>query len=208
LESFADWLIDSSVAYLEANGRSLWAFDLTTETSIPVVAAVSATAAGDAILFGFAAGFDARSALRAAIAELLQVLGPPELWNRQSMLDRCRLAVDRRIWIHAANLDNQSFLSPREPGKELEDYPVIPETTVSSLLARAVELTRSAGFEVVFRDLTRSETGAAAVKVWVPGLRSAWAHLAPGRLYDAPVRLGWIPETIAEADLNPFPFFL
>jgi oxazoline/thiazoline synthase len=45
-------------------------------------------------------------------------------------------------------------------------------------------------------------------KVIVPGLRHFWARFAPGRLYDVPVRLGWISRPLAEEELNPVPMFL
>ena len=57
-------------------------------------------------------------------------------------------------------------------------------------------------------DQTRSELGLSVVKVIVPGMRHFWARFAPGRLYDVPVKLGWLSEPTAEADLNPTNMFL
>jgi ribosomal protein S12 methylthiotransferase accessory factor len=45
-------------------------------------------------------------------------------------------------------------------------------------------------------------------KVIVPGLRHFWARFAPGRLYDVPVRLGWLDAPTPEDGLNPTPMFL
>jgi ribosomal protein S12 methylthiotransferase accessory factor len=42
----------------------------------------------------------------------------------------------------------------------------------------------------------------------VPGLRHFWPRFAPGRLYDVPVRLGWIARPLAEDELNPIAMFL
>jgi oxazoline/thiazoline synthase len=208
LDSFGDPLLGAAAAYLATHQRSLYALDITTEFGIPVFAAVSHTRGGDAILFGFAADFDVRSALRRAVAELLQVLGPPELWSREAMLEHYQLATDRRIWIHAATTANQPFLLPDELLRTMEDYRPAPCETAAQLLDRSLALAGSAGFDIVVCDVTRPETGTPAVKVLVPGLRSAWAHLGPGRLFEAPVTLGWLAEPLAEEDLNPFPFFL
>jgi ribosomal protein S12 methylthiotransferase accessory factor len=52
-------------------------------------------------------------------------------------------------------------------------------------------------------DQTRADVGLRVVKVIVPGLRQFWARFAPGRLYDVPVRLGWLPRPRKEAGLNP-----
>lgn len=41
-----------------------------------------------------------------------------------------------------------------------------------------------------------------------PGLRHFWRRLAPGRLYQVPVALGWIAERLTEEELNPIGFFL
>jgi len=46
------------------------------------------------------------------------------------------------------------------------------------------------------------------VKVIVPGLRHFWARFAPGRLYEVPVALGWVPAQLTEEQLNPVPMFL
>ena len=43
------------------------------------------------------------------------------------------------------------------------------------------------------------------VKVVVPGMRHFWRRLAPGRLYDVPVKLGWRDQPLHESDLNPIP---
>jgi pantothenate kinase type III len=44
--------------------------------------------------------------------------------------------------------------------------------------------------------------------VIAPGLRHFWARYAPGRLYDVPVTLGWLPRATAEDALNPRVMFL
>jgi ribosomal protein S12 methylthiotransferase accessory factor len=57
--------------------------------------------------------------------------------------------------------------------------------------------------EFLVLDQTRRETGLSSVKVIVPGMRHYWRRLAPGRLYDVPVRLGWLPSKRREEELNP-----
>jgi ribosomal protein S12 methylthiotransferase accessory factor len=56
-------------------------------------------------------------------------------------------------------------------------------------------------------DQTRPDIGLAVVKVVVPGMRHFWARLAPGRLYEVPVRLGWLERPLDEDELNPIPIF-
>ena len=64
------------------------------------------------------------------------------------------------------------------------------------------------GLEMLVLDQTRPEIGMPVVKVIVPGLRHFWPRCAPGRLYDVPVKLGWLPQPLTEEQLNPVPMFL
>jgi ribosomal protein S12 methylthiotransferase accessory factor len=64
------------------------------------------------------------------------------------------------------------------------------------------------GLEMLVLDQTRPDIGLPVVKVIVPGMRHFWARLAPGRLYDVPVALGWLPEPTNESALNPIPVFI
>jgi ribosomal protein S12 methylthiotransferase accessory factor len=64
------------------------------------------------------------------------------------------------------------------------------------------------GLEMLILDQTRPEIGLPVAKVIVPGLRHFWTRFAPGRLYDVPVQLGWLPRPLTEEELNPIPMFL
>ncbi len=35
-----------------------------------------------------------------------------------------------------------------------------------------------------------------------------WKRLAPGRLYDVPVKMGWLHEPLTVDRLNPFPMWM
>jgi ribosomal protein S12 methylthiotransferase accessory factor len=41
----------------------------------------------------------------------------------------------------------------------------------------------------------------------VPGLRHFWRRLGPGRLYDVPVKLGWLAEPTPEDKVNHWNVF-
>jgi ribosomal protein S12 methylthiotransferase accessory factor len=57
--------------------------------------------------------------------------------------------------------------------------------------------------EMIVVDLTRPDIGLPVVKVIVPGMRHFWRRLAPGRLYEVPVQMGWIPDPTNEESVNP-----
>jgi len=69
-----------------------------------------------------------------------------------------------------------------------------------------VEAARRRGIEVLVLDQTRPDVGLPVVRVIMPGMRHFWARLAPGRLYDVPVALGWLPAALSEEQLNPVDF--
>jgi ribosomal protein S12 methylthiotransferase accessory factor len=188
--------------YLAAHGRSLHFLDLTTDFAIPAVAAVSATEQGDAVLFGFAAEFDPAEALRRAAAELVQILGPPRFWSKQAMLEHYDLRIDRKAWLTGGSTPTHPYLLPSGAPA------CIPSLEPADRLEACRQIARSLNLEPLTLDLTRAEIGVPVARVLVPGLRSSWRHLGPGRLYDTPVRLGWLNDVTPESRMNSYPFFL
>jgi ribosomal protein S12 methylthiotransferase accessory factor len=71
----------------------------------------------------------------------------------------------------------------------------------------SVEIARTNGLETIVLDQSRPDLGLSVVKVIVPGLRHFWPRFAPGRLYDVPVKMGWLAEPLTEEQLNPLPAF-
>jgi ribosomal protein S12 methylthiotransferase accessory factor len=51
-------------------------------------------------------------------------------------------------------------------------------------------------------DQTRPDIGLNVVKVIIPGMRTFWTRFGQGRLYDIPVKLGWLDAPLAEEELN------
>ena len=66
-----------------------------------------------------------------------------------------------------------------------------------------VKLADREGLDFLVLDQTRADIEVPVVRVIVPGLRHFYRRFAPGRLYDVPVKLGWLEEPLAEAELNP-----
>ncbi|NET57224.1 MAG: hypothetical protein F6K47_13980 [Symploca sp. SIO2E6] len=62
--------------------------------------------------------------------------------------------------------------------------------------------------ELLVLDQTRPDIGLRVAKVIVPGMRHMWKRLGAGRLYDVPVQMGWLPESLTEEQLNPFPMWM
>ena len=211
LDAFADPYPGRLREVLRGLGRDFWALDLTSDLGVPVFAALSRMTGGpeERILLGFGAHFDARVALLRAVTEMNQMLaGSPKESARTGPADP---VTDEETlhWLRTATVANQPYLLPDATRpRNAASFPAAPTTDLLQDVRRCQALVERSGMEMLVLDQTRPEIGLPVVKVIVPGLRHFWARFAPGRLYDAPVRLGWLSRPLAEADLNPIPMFL
>jgi oxazoline/thiazoline synthase len=108
-----------------------------------------------------------------------------------------------------ATIADQAYVVPL-PGATLDarDLPGRTNADIADDVRDCLARLRDLGHEVLALDLTRPDVGFPTVRAVVPGLRHFWSRLAPGRLYDVPVRLEWLPAPLPESALNPIPFFL
>jgi ribosomal protein S12 methylthiotransferase accessory factor len=178
---------------LAAAGRDLYLLDVTHDLEIPVYVAVTPTRNGSELYFASAAHPDSRTAAKRAIGELTQLLH----WS-----SRLRLHDDLCTWLSTATLENQSYFKPRGMTSALI---CDPDWTVEEQIHACVDRIESAGVEAFYVDLTRPEIGVPVVRVIAPGLRYFCARLGPGRLYEVPIRMGWLSKPNREEDLNPIP---
>jgi len=113
-------------------------------------------------------------------------------------------------WWKSATLDNQPYLAPDAgvPPKRLSDYASLVSGDVTEDVRTCVRLVERRGLETLVLDQTRPDIGLPVVKVIVPGMHHFWRRLAPGRLYNVPVQLGWLAQPVAESALNPISCFV
>jgi ribosomal protein S12 methylthiotransferase accessory factor len=205
LESFGEsWLAEVRTEYAAA-GRRVWALDLTTDIGIPAFAAVSARegAEDEDLIFGFGAHLEPRLALARAFSELHQFLPVARRDARTG-----ELVVDEkaaRAWWERSSLDSEPYLLPDAdaPPRRLDDFSGRGEGDIADGVRASVALLAEAGLETFVVDQTRPDIDLRVVKVIVPGLRHFWRRLAPGRLYDVPVRMGRLEAPTPETELNP-----
>lgn len=209
LASFEDPWIDDLVGEYASKGREVWAIDVTTDLGIPTFAAFARRTAGspESLLMGFGAHLDPRIAIVRALGEVGQMSTTDEHLADPAFMDADEELV---AWLRSATIENQPHFvpAPGEPSWRLEDH----HSLVGADLAEDVRLCRErverAGLSMLVLDQTRPDIGLPVARVMVPGLRPFWSRFAPGRLYDVPVRLGWIERPKTRAELNPIPFFL
>ena len=129
---------------------------------------------------------------------------------RRSRRDRALTRdPDSRAWTTHATRENQPYLVALDGrARVIGDFERVPSGEIAEEIARCRRMLEDRGMEVIVLDQTRPDIGLPVVKVVVPGLRHFWRRLAPGRLYDVPLALGWIEQPAHESELNPISMFL
>jgi ribosomal protein S12 methylthiotransferase accessory factor len=213
LDSFEEpYLRQVKQCLYDQQERDLWVLDLTNDLRIPAFAALSRRFAQqpEEILLGFGAHFDARIALLRAVTELNQALA--WVWTGKDGKRLMKEGLDdpeTEDWLKTATPKTQPYLVPADlPPRRLADFPRCQTEDLREDVLACQALVEQHGLEMLVLDQTRPEIGLPVVKVVVPGLRHFWPRFAPGRLYDVPVNLGWLPKPLREEDLNPKAIFL
>ncbi|MFT3764352.1 MAG: TOMM precursor leader peptide-binding protein [Minicystis sp.] len=212
LASFGDPYLADLEAHYASIHRSLWVLDLTSDLGIPTFVALSRRTdrRPEDILFGFGAHLDAKVALLRAATELNQFL-PGAIRVSAEDPDGYDLTMEDAIrWLKTATLESEPYLAPDPvaPPRRLDDYPALSTGDLREDALRCARMLKEKGLETLVLDQTRPDTGLHVARVVVPGLRHFWARFAPGRLYDVPVQMGWLPRARREEELNPIPMFV
>ncbi|AET69225.1 bacteriocin biosynthesis cyclodehydratase domain protein [Desulfosporosinus orientis DSM 765] len=208
LESFSEPYYGELREEYRRMGRKMWAIDLTSDLGIPTFAAISCRADGteSQVMFGFGTHLDPKIALSRAVTEMNQSLSILDVVNRgQAPLEDTTTLK----WLKEATLANQPYLAsdPTVPAKQLADYHQPFHQDILEDIEYCRGIIEELGMEMLVLDQTRPDIGMPVVKVIVPGLRHFWARFAPGRLYEVPVKLGWLERENTEDELNPIPMF-
>ncbi len=210
LDSFGDpWMTEFQEVYA-ALGRDIHVLDLTNDLGIPVAVSISRRVDGptEDIMMAFGAHFDVGIAVQRALAEMNQFLPAvidigPDGHTRYGFT-----GGDQVNWWKTARVADHPYLRPSGPAVPASAYarPATGDLLDDVAAVRAVVEER--GMEMLVLDQTRPDIGLPVVKVIVPGMRHFWRRLAPGRLYDVPVQLGWLSEPTPEDQMNPITMFL
>lgn len=211
LDSFDDPYVKSLQAHYDRLGRDLWVLDVTSDLGIPVFVALSRREAGtpENIILGFGAHFDPSVALLRALTELNQILPAVSAPDRGGTT-YARVNDVAQAWWKTATLDGHPYLvpDPDRPAVERKNFAAPACDDLCDYVQAGIDLAAEKGLEVLVLDQTRPDIGLSVARVVVPGLRHFWRRLGPGRLYDVPVRLGWLPAPQREEEMNPLPMFL
>ncbi|NER34799.1 MAG: TOMM precursor leader peptide-binding protein [Oscillatoria sp. SIO1A7] len=211
LASFNEPYFLSLQEYYRNVDREIWVLDITSDLGIPVFAAISRRTDGKSedIVYAFGAHLDPKIAVQRALTEANQLL--PSVLKANSDEAKESKGTDELIisWRQKATVANQPYLKPDEGQvKVYADYPQLASDDLRDDVMTCVEIAAKEGLEVLVLDQTRPDIGLNVVKVLIPGMRIFWKRLGPGRLYDVPVKMGWLSEPLEENQLNPIPIFI
>jgi bacteriocin biosynthesis cyclodehydratase domain-containing protein len=208
LESADDPYVGELVRHYRELRRDLWALDLTSDFGVPTFAALSRRVdkAEEDIIYGFGAHLDPGVALLRALTELNQSLEAVPTAAGPESSRTYRGHEDAVRWWRTVRMDDADYLAPDpQPGcRRLNDFPNLATDDFREDILTCTRLAKARGVEVLVLDQTRPDVGLPVVRVIAPGLRHFWARFGPGRLYDVPLREGWLPRKLEEAELNPF----
>lgn len=203
LYSFNEPYFNRLADFYRSLNRSLYVLDLTADLHIPTFAAVSHRLdhLKQDIIIAFGAHVDAKIAVERALLELNQFL-PVVCFSREEK--------QSLHWLDTAVVQDHPYLVPLEnvPLKKASDYPPLCPPNIYDSLMFCVDTVHGLGLETLVLDMTRPDVGLNVVRVFVPGLRHFWKRLAPGRLYDIPVKMGWLKTPLKEDQLNPVEIFI
>ncbi|MCF2147965.1 TOMM precursor leader peptide-binding protein [Desmonostoc muscorum LEGE 12446] len=213
LDSFNEPYFLALKQYYQSIDRELWVLDLTSDFNIPTFAAITRRINREVedIILGYGTHFDAKVALGRALTEVNQIL--PNLLSAKDDGSTQYPASGDRLAIHwwkTATLVNQPYLIPDDTiaAKVYADYPQIDSHDLLEDIKLCQQIVEKNGLEMLVLDQTRPDVGLRVAKVIIPGMRHMWKRLGSGRLYDVPVKMGWVKEPLAENKLNPFPMWM
>jgi len=191
LESFDSDELETIVEGLHAIGRDLFLLDCTTDIGIPAYVSVAPRFDGSEPLFAGAAHLSSYVAACKAATEVGQV------WYEAKKSGG--MASCLRSWLLRENTATQPYLLPCG----FVDAPPESTQTAGDDVRIIVDRLEAAGLRAYAVDHGRPDILLQTARAIVPGLRHIWNRRAPGRLYDVPVRMGWLERPLTEQQLNP-----
>jgi oxazoline/thiazoline synthase len=173
--------------------------DVTTDLGIPSFVTIAHWIEDnkECVEFGSGSHFDARIAALRAMTELNQFLSIGLMMGRGAQ----QSSLDGK---NPFRLDDYQYLVPNAEAPAPPDR----KSKFGGLDKReqvmaCVDLVKAAGLDFLVLDQTRPDIEVPVARVIVPGLRHFYRRFAPGRLYDVPVKLGWLDRPLSEPELNP-----
>lgn len=167
------------LVYLKSKGLEVRVYDLTHDWEVPVYAAV--VEAGGEVYLGLGCDVSGEAAVSSSVSELYQ-----------SLFARSRQETGERL--ETGWMDASSHSVGLRRGKKCSDS--------GAAMEALVERGKALGVGLWFLELSRKDYGCPVVRAIGPGLRPSEARYGKGRLYEVPMKLGWVNNEVRESELN------
>ena len=196
--------------YHQDLGRELWVLDITSDLQVPAFVSISRCTDGpeERIVAGFGAHLDAKIAILRAVTELNQAI----VWTAKNHPFPAELyeSMDADVSLNTVTARDLPHVLPdtNKKARVARDYPRLWTDDLKEDVLILKTIVEKEGMEMLVLDQTRADIGLPVVKVIIPELRHFWPRFAPGRLYDVPVKLGWLSGPLSEEQLNPIMIFV
>jgi bacteriocin biosynthesis cyclodehydratase domain-containing protein len=188
---------------LAETGHRVWVLDITNDLGVPSFVAIShwIEDSEEHIEFGSGSHFDARIAVLRAMTELNQFLSIGLMMRGNAAAPSAAPSDDGSMLLR---LEEHPYLTPSSEPMSRPDFgSKFGRLDKREQVLGCVEIARRQNLDFLVLDQTRPDIETSVARVIVPGLRHFYRRFAPGRLYDVPVKLGWLKQPRLETELNP-----
>ncbi len=219
ISAIKDQELKSIVNILDRYKLELAVFEMSTDLEIPVYAAVllDKTGKGPAVSIGLKAGFDPIGGIIGAIEETLMTrawIRDEFIYNKKKefRLPQIIETMSQRayFWFKTEMIQQLDFLFKVHTVKKIDGF---NHKSEKAKLQAVVKLLKKAHLSIYYADITQrkiKEAGFTVVKVFIPELYPVYfdekyPYLGIPRLYDVPVKLGFLEKPNSENSLNQIP---
>lgn len=206
LDKLNDHSLNKIQERFKRDGRELYVLDISNDLQIPSYVAVSWKLDGSQIFFGTGSHLQPYIGVTRAISELNQIMIRANTPKNIDLKGIAPCERDLVKWSITETMDSHPYLMPEGTCHPEKLYSQSNDFLTDINLC--VKIFKNLGLEVFLLDLTNKNIRFHTARVVIPGLRHFWSRLAPGRLYEIPVHLGWLKKPLTELELNPIPYFL
>ncbi len=191
--------------------RDLWCLDISNEIGINTFACISRRTDREVedILLGLGSHFDPKIALLRAITEVNQFLPSVIVKNPDgSTLYLYGGGLAEDWWKNAVIKDHPYLLpDPTRKAKKFDEFINLSSNDLLVDVLKCIDLAKDCSMEVLVLDQTRVDIGLNVVKVVIPQMLHFWRRFGKKRLFDQPVREGWLSKPNTEEELNTYSIF-
>lgn len=166
--------------------HDFWILDITTDIAVPAMVAIGKAHADGGYIIGLGCHVVPEMAAQRALTELCQLI---PIRNQNAAPFDFDAIVDGP-YLHPCK--KSTTVSIADKGHDIKQD-----------ILTVVHQLGMLGHETLVFNYSRSHLPIKTAKVFVPGLCHIWPQLDNQRLYQAPLRLGWLDEPKTEQTINP-----